>query len=179
MVQRLRTRTNLKRMNRAHHAVVNHCALLKINKANMAKTIKIAKQNGEIKFKENMTQSLDAALNILPNGEYILTISKLVKKRSMDQNSLMWLWFACIEKETGTDKRDVHDYYCQKYLSRTVAINGATKQVTSGTSKLSTVGMKDFLDKVQADAATEFGIKLPDPQDAYWKAFEEYYKHFI
>ncbi|WP_280772119.1 hypothetical protein [Parabacteroides sp. PF5-13] len=145
----------------------------------MAKTIKIVKQNGILLNKEIAAERLESMLSMLSNGEYSLTISRIVKKRTLDQNRLMWLRYACIEKETETPKEDVHDYYCMKFLSRKTVINGIEQTITSGTSKLSTLGMKDFLDKVQADALTEFGIKLPDPGDLYWKEFEEYYKHFI
>lgn len=37
--------------------------------------------------------------------------------------------------------------------------------------------MKQFLDMVQADAASELGIILPDPEDLNYAAFEEYYRN--
>lgn len=145
----------------------------------MSKTIKIVKKNGEIQYKEYVLNQLENSFRTLQNGEHSISISKLVKKRTIDQNRLMWLWFACIERETGTSKEDVHDYYCKKFLIRTANINGVEEKIYSGTSKLTTLGMKDFLDKVQADASSEFGIQLPDPNDLHWKEFEEHYKHFI
>lgn len=145
----------------------------------MAKTIKLTKNNGEIQYKEYVLNNLENAFKTIPNGEHVITISKLVKKRTLDQNRLMWLWFACIEHETGTNKNDIHDYYCMLFLRRTAIINGEERVVTHGTSKLSTVGMKDFLDKVQSDVSSEFGIILPNPDDLRWKEFEEQYKHFI
>jgi hypothetical protein len=41
------------------------------------------------------------------------------------------------------------------------------------------VQFADFLTKIQADAATELGITLPDPKDKYWEEFERYYRQFI
>lgn len=145
----------------------------------MSKTLQIVKQKGEILNKEFVLKRLDNMFNLLMNGEHILTITKQVKKRTLDQNRLMWLWFACIENETGTAKEDIHDYYCLKFLFRNTVINGVEQTIASGTSKLSTVSMKDFLDKVQADAASEFGITLPNPEDLYWQEFENHYKHLI
>ena len=72
----------------------------------------------------------------------------------MSQNALMWMWFQCMEAETGTLKQDIHDYYCQKFLARRAVIGGVEKWVTGGTSKLNTAQMTDFLNKVQADAAS-------------------------
>jgi hypothetical protein len=63
----------------------------------MAKTIRFIKNNGEVQYKQNILNNLDNAFNTIKNGEYILTVSKEVKKRSLDQNALMWLWFTCIE----------------------------------------------------------------------------------
>ena len=144
----------------------------------MSKTLKFIKNNGDIQYKEYLLNSLENSFKALANGEYVITISKLVKHRTIDQNKLMWLWFACVEYETGTDKNDVHDYYCGKFLSRMADINGAPERVFSGTSKLTTIGMKDFLDKVQADVNSEFGILLPNPDDLRWKEFEEQYNPF-
>lgn len=42
-----------------------------------------------------------------------------------------------------------------------------------------TVQFSDFLNKIQADANVEFGIRLPSPDDLYWGEFEAYYKNFI
>ena len=108
----------------------------------------------------------------LRNGRYIVTIVREKEPRSIEQNNLMWLWFTCIESETGTTKQDVHDYYCSKFLRKTIDWNGTVRTIVEGTSKLHKDRMKDFLNKVQADALTEFGIRLPLPEDI---GFEEFY----
>ena len=91
----------------------------------------------------------------------------------------MWMWFACIENETGTDKQDVHDYYCKLFLRREVSVNGKREIVVSGTRNLLTNQMANFLTKIQADAASEFGITLPTPSDLAFEEFQNYYKRFI
>ena len=145
----------------------------------MKRTIRFQKHNGEIKNKGIIYQHLEQMFKIIPNGEHELISRKVVKPRSLDQNALMWLWFACLEKETGTDKQDVHDYYCQLFLSRKAMINREEKTIFGGTSKLNTVQFTDFLNKVQADAGIEFGIALPNPDDLYWSEFEDYYKNYV
>ena len=111
------------------------------------------------------------------NGEYTLEIKKNVKKRTVDQNALMWMWLTCIEDETGTLKQDVYEYYCKKFLWRNVFINGKEEIVVRTTSKLNTAEMTVFLNKVQADAASEFGIRLPSPDDQYFNSFTNRYEH--
>ena len=111
----------------------------------------------------------------LMNGQYTVTITRARQPRSLDQNALMWLWFTCISQETGTPIQDVHDYYCAKFLRKQIAWNGIIRTVVEGTSKLSKERMTNFLNQVQADAQTEFGITLPLPEDRY---FEEFYQTF-
>lgn len=142
-------------------------------------TILINKQNGEILNKQHLLQRLDNAFQTLKNGEHIITLKKVVKQRSNNQNAMMWMWFTCLSQDTGATKDDFYDYYREKFLSRTVIINGNETKVTTGTSKLDTLAMTEFLNKVQADAASEFGVKLPTPEDLYWEEFQNYYKRFI
>ena len=145
----------------------------------MSRTIKFIKKDGEIQHKEHLLNNLENSLKTIPNGEYTINISKVVKQRTYPQNKLFWLWATCIEKETGTERIDVHDYYCELFLRRHATVNGKNVIITGGTSKLNTGQFADFLDKVQADAASEFGIRLPNRDDYRWKEFEEYYKHFL
>lgn len=124
-----------------------------------------------------MDKTFDYLCSTLTNGTYTLCIKRKVEPRTLSQNALMWLWFACIERETGTDKLDVHDHYCKKFLRRRICLNGVEDVVIGSTSKLNTLQMKDFLDKVQADAAAEFGINLPLPADKYYHEFISEYQH--
>mgnify|MGYP000519859629 FL=1 len=113
----------------------------------------------------------------LRNGRYKVTIERYTEPRTISQNALMWLWFTCIEQETGTDKQDVHDYYCNLFLRRMAVINGKETVIAGSTSRLNTLQMTDFLNKVKADAATELGISLPLPDDLYYQEFINEYKY--
>ena len=118
----------------------------------------------------------DAVFSLLSNGRYVVTIAKEKEPRSIDQNSLMWLWFTCIEQETGTPRQDVHDYYCRKFLRKFITFNGRQEVIAEGTSHQSKERMTDFLNQVQSDAAAEFGITLPLPEDRYFEEFYQTYK---
>lgn len=123
-----------------------------------------------------MDKSFDYLCSTLKNGIYTISIKRKVEPRTLSQNALMWLWFSCIEKETGTDKLDIHDFYCRKFLTRQICVSGHAISVVGSTSKLNTIQMKNFMDKVQADAA-EFGINLPLPADKYYHEFISEYQH--
>lgn len=131
------------------------------------KTIEFEKTGGVVNI------DLSPVLSTLRNGSYVLTVKRKAEKRTVDQNALMWAWFTCIETETGTPRQDVHDYYCRKFLRKTIMWNGRAEVVAEGTSKQSKDRMTVFLNQVQADAASEFGITLPTPEDEAWEAFFE------
>lgn len=123
----------------------------------MAQEAILIKEKGVV----TLNKSFDFMCSQLRNGRYRLIIERYTEPRTLSQNALMWLWFTCIEQETGTDKQDVHDYYCNLYLRRTTIIKGKETVIAGSTSKLNTLQMTDFLNKVKADAATELGITLP------------------
>lgn len=135
---------------------------------------RFVKEQGVIKW---LSQPIELMFSLIANGEYELEIKRKIKRRTVDQNALMWMWFTCIEDETGTPKQDVHDYYCKLFLRRVVVINGKEEVVVRTTSKLNTAEMTVFLNKVQADAAAEFGIRLPSPDDQFFNAFTNRYEH--
>lgn len=130
---------------------------------------------------EALHRWLDRATRWITNGNYTLTLKRRVAKRTLAQNRLMWMWFACIEQETGQPQVDVHDYYCLKFLSRDIAdpATGEAVRIGGHTSTLTTEAFTDFLNRVQADAATELGITLPTPEDAAWADFEDEYDNKI
>lgn len=135
----------------------------------------LEKRDGKVTW----DKPIDLLLSFLPTGKFTLTIKKQAKDRSINQNALMWMWFACISDTTGNTKEEVHDAYCYMFLSRPVTMGRRMGVIPTGTSKLTTEEMKDFLDKVQADAANELGITLPSPDDQYFEAFCEEYKRKI
>lgn len=132
----------------------------------------LSKQNGEVK----MDKSFDYMTSLLRNGEYVVKIVRKTKPRTISQNSLMWMWYKCMEDVTGQRKEDFHDYYKAKFLSRCVAIGQRWVNVTGSTTDLNTLQMTDYLEKVKADAATEFGIRLPLPEDRNYQEFVSEYR---
>lgn len=139
----------------------------------MSQTAVLIKENGEVR----MNKTFDFMCSQLRNGRYRLTIERYTEPRTLSQNALMWLWFTCIEQETGTPKQDFHDYYCKLFLSRTAVIKGKETVIAGSTSRLNTLQMTEFLNKVKADAATEFGIMLPLPADRFYQEFINEYKY--
>ena len=137
----------------------------------MAKTVTMRKTDGRLTF----DMELPYVFSTLANGKYTITIKKANEKRSIPQNDLMWMWLACIERETGTPKDDVYMYYCKKFLMKTIQVGDRLERIYSTSSKLNTGQLTEFLNRIQADAAQELGITLPQPEDRF---FEQFYQQF-
>ena len=137
----------------------------------MAKTIVLTKRDGKLLFDVEPAY----IFSTLQNGTYHITVKRASEKRSIAQNDLMWMWLACIERETGTPKDDIYMYYCKKFLMKTIRVGEKLERIYNTSSKLNTEQMKTFLDKIQHDALTELGITLPNPQDRF---FEQFYQQF-
>lgn len=133
----------------------------------------ITKLDGKV----SMDKSFDYLCSLLSNGVYVLSIKRKTEPRTISQNALMWMWFKCMEECTGTEKQDWHDYYCSKFLLRETEVGGKRFSVVGGTSRLNTVQMSNFMNKVQADAAAEWGITLPLPADRYYQEFINHYRY--
>ena len=137
----------------------------------MAKVVTMKKDGERLMF----DQELPYIFSLLANGTYTITIKKASQKRSIPQNDLMWMWLTCIERETGTPKDDVYMYYCKKFLIKTITMGDKQERIYNTSSKLTSEEMTEFLNKIQADAASELGIRLPLPEDRF---FEQFYAQF-
>ena len=137
----------------------------------MAKQVIMRKVDGRLTFDTELAY----VFSTLSNGTYNITIKKASEKRSIPQNDLMWMWLTCIESETGTPKDDIYMYYCKKFLMKTIQVGEKWERIYNTSSKLNTEQMTEFLNKIQADALTELGITLPQPEDRF---FEQFYQQF-
>lgn len=135
------------------------------------KVVKVEKIDGRV----SLDTDLDYLFSTLKNGSYSLILKRVSEKRSVNQNDLMWLWFKCIENSTGTDKNDIYMYYCKKFLCKVIRLGEKVEKVYETTSMLNTTQMAEFMNKIQADAASELGITLPIPDDRYFEAFYQQY----
>ena len=144
-------------------------------------TIEFSKIKGETLDVGAILKKVERLIGWLMNGNYELKITKKVKRRSLPQNRLMWMWFACIGQDTGQSIDSIHDYYTYKFLPRyiTELETGAQVRVPGHTSTLTTEAFTEFLNQVQADAATELGITLPAPEDLAWEEFEAQFKEYV
>ena len=135
------------------------------------KVVRVEKKDGRV----SLDTDLDYLFSTLRNGSYNLILKRVNEKRTINQNDLMWMWFRCIENDTGTDKNDIYMYYCKKFLCKIIRVGEKVEKVYETSSMLDTAQMSEFMKKIQADAASELGITLPIPEDKYFEAFYQQY----
>jgi hypothetical protein len=83
--------------------------------------------------------------------------------RSGQQNRYYWLYLGVIERETGNNADDIHEWAKRKFLPpRFITVNGEEIKITASTTDLNKNDFTEYLDKISA--ATE--IPLPDPEAA-------------
>lgn len=68
-------------------------------------------QNCEAHFR--VRPSVAAEMEKLEQGEYVLTIEKPKKKRSLNQNAMLWALVGEIDMQINGNRTDDEDLYCQ------------------------------------------------------------------
>jgi len=106
-----------------------------------------------------------------------IELKELKGKRSISANALYWLWLTCIEKETGNDKYELHEYFKLKYLgTEDVEIFGETITKIKSTSVKDSAEFSIYMNKIKDFCLVELGIDLPDPDH---KHFADFYNEYI
>lgn len=82
-------------------------------------------------------------------------------KRSHDQNAKYWAIVEEIARQTGHHKDEIHDILKVKFLqTKTVNIFGIEREVVPDSRNLSASQFSEYIDQVQAWAATDLGIHV-------------------
>ena len=101
-------------------------------------------------------------------------------KRTIDQNSLYWMWLSCISDNTGEDTERLHRFFKAKYiLKENISLFGENIESEPTTTNLDTKQFTEYLNKIQVFASSELGINLPNPEDINFEQFKGHYSKFI
>ncbi len=119
----------------------------------------------------------------LSKDKFVAEVKKHRKQRSVSQNNLMHMWFACIAMEefghaTKDDIEIIKNDCKEQFLPyKIVNYNGKERMILTHTSKLNTKEESDFLNLIDL-SAKEKGIKLPYPgEQGYDEFYMEYSKY--
>lgn len=94
-----------------------------------------------------------------PARPWRITIVQHRERRSPEQNALLWAIYSEIGKETGNEAEDIHEAMKFRFLPPVqIEIGGEYIPVPPSSRKLDTKEFSEFVERVQAFAASELGI---------------------
>jgi len=110
-------------------------------------------------------KSLASIYYTLPVGEYITTISKRKKTRSLNENKYYWgVIIPLLGDYCGYDKDEMHDALKWKFLQVDGIKPGMPPTVRS-TSDLSTIEFEQLMSTIRMWASKELGVYVPSPNE--------------
>ena len=126
-------------------------------------------ENGTLKFKQRSTVLSDIAQ--MRDGEYVMTIERKRRKRSLMQNAYYWGVVVPLVKEGLLDvgyrmtTEAVHEYLKGQF-SITEIVNERTGEVLKSigsTSEMTTSKMMDYFAEITQWAAEYLNVQIPNP----------------
>lgn len=136
----------------------------------------IFKHRGRIRNGKLVLKDLElyrANLEKLEGKQIYITINEETENTTLDQQKYLRgiIYGTALQSETfgGWSKQEIHDYYCDKFLSKIVSkeINGEMHEfkITKSTSGISKKKMSEFIELVKNDLASEHNVVIKDIND--------------
>ena len=111
--------------------------------------------------------------------KYIVEIKKYRTKRSIDQNSVLWMWLTYLENQTGNDKHDLYRMFERKFQPwEKIELKPFGSFYLPRPIKTSdTVEFNEYLERLRNDVSEKTGYWLPLPGEPEWESFFISYKN--
>lgn len=88
-------------------------------------------------------------------------IEPLKHTRSLSQNSFYWMYLEIIERETGNNANDLHEYFRRVLLApKTLKVMNKEIKVPMSTTELKKTEFSDYIDKI----CTMTNVPIPDTE---------------
>jgi hypothetical protein len=118
--------------------------------------------NGQLDFGSDFNQARLRAFLADHEGKEF-RVDQVQTKRSHSQNNFYWMYLGIIERETGNNGDDLHEFFKRKFLPpRFATVLGQEIKLPASTTTLSKSAFADYLDCISA--LTD--VPLPSPSDA-------------
>jgi hypothetical protein len=93
------------------------------------------------------------------SGEVFVTVDKIKRSRTLNQNAYYWLYLGLVASETGDSANDLHEYFKRKLLPpRIVKVMKKEIKIPATTTILNKIEFGEYLDRIAALT----GVPLPD-----------------
>ncbi|WP_457635823.1 hypothetical protein [Persephonella sp.] len=103
-------------------------------------------------------------IKTLKDGDYYLTISKVKKQRSLNQNNYYWgVVLKIISDYTGHTEEELHESLKIKFLPKKFDENGLL--ILGSTKKLSKAEFEEYLERIRVWASQVLELSIPLPNE--------------
>ena len=128
-------------------------------------------ENGTLKFKQRSTVLSDIAQ--MRDGEYVMTIERKRRKRSLMQNAYYWGVVVPLVKEGLLDigyrmtMEDTHEFLKGRFniVEKVNEKTGEILKSVGSTSQMTTSQMMDYFAEITQWAAEYLSIQIPQPNE--------------
>lgn len=91
----------------------------------------------------------------------VMHLEPEVSTRSLNQNNLYWMYLGIIERETGNNANDLHEYFRRALLApKIIKVMGKDIKIPRSTKELKKHEFSDYMDKICAES----GVAIPDTE---------------
>lgn len=98
-------------------------------------------------------------LGLNPQKAWRIEVRQHQERRTLSQNKLLWAIYTEVASETGHTSDEIHEYCKQTFLpKRLVSFDGKDVEIVGSTAELDKPAFSEYVTRVMAWAATEFGI---------------------
>jgi hypothetical protein len=95
------------------------------------------------------------------NEGKIYRVEPQISTRSLSQNNLYWMYLQIIERETGNNANDLHEYFRRKFLPpKFIKVMGQEVKIARSTTELKKHEFSEYMEKISA----ETGVAVPDTE---------------
>lgn len=113
-----------------------------------------------------MDRSIFARFVLKLKGEDIVEIRKHVRNRTLPQNSYYWgVVLKLISDSTGFTVEECHQVFKIKFLTYRKTYKNKEYSFVKSTTKLSTLEMTEYIDKIKDFASSELSVYIPDADE--------------
>lgn len=101
----------------------------------------------------------DVIRRLAPTKAWRIDLTPHRAKRSSEQNAYLWVLYTAIAKSTGHTPEEIHKALKRKFLPPVIVTIGDEEIAVPGsTTKLEPPEFSDYIERVQAWAASELGV---------------------
>ena len=95
------------------------------------------------------------------DGKVTLSLKVYKRGRTINQNSLYWVYLNVLEQETGDSANNLHEFLKRKLLNpRFVKVMGEDIKLPATTTNLDTTGFSEYMERIEQLT----GIPIPTPE---------------